>query len=397
MSEPIATFARLLSPILVDDFFDTYYETKPVHIEGTPDKVENICSWAEFNELIQKTGIWSDQNFKMVVDSERVAANDFCERAPGRDGMSLYMPASHKVRKQMDRGASIVLDLIETLTPGIRAVTEALEMALATRISCNAYCSQDQRRAFPSHFDTMEVFALHIEGQKSWRVYQNRFDDPLEAPGYDQTSFPPAYHDKAKGDVLMEIEMKPGDMLYLPKGWYHDALASSEACLHLSFSTAQPTGLSFMSWVTRGLDDIALFRQPMPPHDEIAAHDAHVAGLKDALSDVLSQPDVASQFRDDQRAKAFGSLSNVAIPRASRRFRVRGRGVKIVRRGSEFQLSAPGGKGSLPDGGDRVVTWVLERDHFRLSDLAGAVPDLDEQRLLEITQALTAVGALEAL
>lgn len=397
MSEPITTFARLLSPITVDEFFDSYYEKKPVHIQGTPEKVEKICSWTEFNDLIQMTGIWSDQNFKMVIDTERVAANDFCDRAPSRDGMSVYMPASHKVRKQMDRGASIVLDVIETLTPGIRSVTEALEMALATRISCNAYCSQNQRRAFPSHFDTMEVFALHIEGKKSWRVYENHFEAPMESPGFNQTSFSPDYHEKAKGGLLMEIDMKPGDLLYLPKGWYHDALASSEACLHLSFSTAQPTGLNFMSWFVRGLDDIPLFREPMPPHDDIAAHDAHIAKLKDVLADVLGSGQAAAQFREDQRAKAFGALSNVAIPATSSRFRVRGRGVKIVRRGAEFQVSTPGGKGSLPDGGDAVVKWVLERDHFRLSELSEVLPDADDQRLLEITQALTAVGALEAL
>ncbi|MDH3581406.1 MAG: cupin domain-containing protein, partial [Hyphomicrobiales bacterium] len=203
MSEPITTFARLLAPISYDQFFDEYYEKKPLHIEGSRDKVANVCSWGEFNELIHRTGIWSDQTFKMVIDTERVPAHEFCTRAPGRDGMSLFIPASHKVQQHLDNGASIVLDLIETLTPGIRAVTEALQMALATRISCNAYCSQNQRRAFPSHFDTMEVFALHIEGAKTWRVYESRFADPLEMDGYVHTSFSPDHHDKAKGGVLM--------------------------------------------------------------------------------------------------------------------------------------------------------------------------------------------------
>lgn len=397
MSEPITTFSRLLAPVTQDQFFDEYYEKKPLYIEGAADKVENVCSWGEFNELIQKTGIWSDQTFKMVVDTERVPANEFCERAPGRDGFSLYIPAARKVQKHLDNGASIVLDLIETLTPGIRSVSEALQMALAARISCNAYCSQNQRRAFPSHFDTMEVFALHIEGRKTWRVYEGRFEDPLEADGYVQTSFSPDYHDKAKGGVLMEIDMKPGDLLYLPKGWYHDALASSDACLHLSFGTAQTTGLNFMSWVARGLYDVAVFRKPMPPHDQPAAYDAHVQELKQAFSDVLDRTEVTGQFREEQRARVFGALTNVAIPKASPRYRVKPRGVKTVRRGKDWQVVAPGGKGTLPNGGDTVLNWVLARDHFNRDDLASAVAEVDEQRLLEIIQALSAVGVLEAL
>ncbi len=397
MSEPITTFNRLLAPITRDRFFDEYYEKKPLHIEGSPDKVENVCSWDAFNELLHKTGIWSDQTFKMVIDTERVPAAEFCERTPGRDGFSLYVPAPAKVQAHLDNGASIVLDLIETLTPGIRAVTEALQMALAERISCNAYCSQNQRRAFPSHFDTMEVFALHIEGRKTWRVYEGRFEDPLEADGYVHTSFPPEHHEKAKGGVLMEIEMKPGDLLYLPKGWYHDALASSEACLHLSFGTAQTTGLNFINWIARGLDEVAVFRRPMPPHDQPAAYAAHIGELREALADVLVRPEVADQFRDEQRARAFGSLTNVAIPKASPRFRVRPHGVKTVRRGKDWQVVAPGGKGTLPDGGGAALTWILERDHFNRDDLTAAVADIDDQKSLEIIQALSAVGVLEAL
>lgn len=397
MSAPAITFARLLAPVTPDTFFADYYEKEPLHVEGTPEKAAGVCSWEDFNELIHKTGIWSAETFKMVIDTERVAPRDYCERAPGRDGGSLYVPQSRKVQKQLDNGASIVLDLVETLTPGIRAVAEALEMALATRVMCNLYCSQNQRRAFPSHFDTMEVFALHTEGRKTWRVYEGRFQDPLEKPGYDHTSFTPAHHDKAKGGVLMEVEMKPGDLLYLPKGWYHDALASSDACLHLSFGTVQPTGLNLMIWLQRSLDQLPVFRRPLPPHDQAAAYEGHVAQLKTALNEVLSNPEVVAQFRDEQRGLAWGGLSSVAMPGGSPRYRVKGRGVKVVRRGADFQVSAPGGKGTLPEGGEAAVNWMLGRDHFRQSDLAEAIPQVDEQTRLDMLQTLASVGVLEAL
>ncbi|RME95989.1 MAG: hypothetical protein D6773_17765 [Alphaproteobacteria bacterium] len=397
MNEPIMTFARLLAPVTPDAFFDQYYEKKPLYVEGSREKVAGVCDWDDFNELIAKTGVWSDQTFKMVIDTVRVPSPDYCERAPGRDGFSLYIPEPHKVQKQLDKGASIVLDLVETLSPGIRDVARSLEMALATRVSCNAYCSQNQRKAFPSHFDSMEVFALHVEGTKAWNVYEGRFEDPLEAPGYEHTSFPPEYHEKAKGGLMMEIEMKPGDLLYLPKGWYHDALASSDACLHLSFSTAQTTGLNFARWLVGSLDQIPVFRKPMPPHDDAAGYEARVAELRDALMDVLARPEVISQFKEEQKAKAFGSITSVTIPKSGRWYRVRGRGVKVVRRGKDWQVTTPAGKGLLPEGGEAVVTWLLQRDLFRSGDLAAAMPQADEQKQVEMLQALSAVGVIEAL
>jgi len=37
--------------------------------------------------------------------------------------------------------------------------------------------------------------------------------------------------------------MKPGDILYLPRGQYHDALTGDRASLHVTFGVAPATGL----------------------------------------------------------------------------------------------------------------------------------------------------------
>ncbi|MEC9369450.1 MAG: cupin domain-containing protein [Pseudomonadota bacterium] len=397
MSEPITTFARLLAPVTPESFFAEYWDKKPLHVPGSAEKTAQICNWDDFNGLIRMTGVWSDRTFALALDGERIDLRDYCERLPGRDGAAVWSPSPRKVAKYVGQGASIVLDFVETLSPGIRAAAEALQMATGAAINCNAYCSQNQHRAFPSHFDTMDVFALHIEGTKTWRIYEGRFEAPLERPGYDHTSFPPDYHDKAKGKLLMEVEMKPGDLLYMPKGVYHDALASSDACLHLSFGTAQPTGLNLMRWVLDSLDQLPVFRQPLPPHDEPTAYHAHLEALGKALRDVLGDEEVARGFREEQRRRAFASVTSVAIPKPSPRYRVRPQGVKLVRRGSEWQLAAPGGKGALPEGGDAIAKWVLERDHFSRADVAEAFPALQEQALLEVVQSLSAVEAVEAL
>ena len=54
MSEPITTFARLLDPISVEEFFADYYDKQALHIPGTPEKVAGICSWDSFNDLLHR-------------------------------------------------------------------------------------------------------------------------------------------------------------------------------------------------------------------------------------------------------------------------------------------------------------------------------------------------------
>ena len=397
MSEPITTFARLLDPIGVDAFFADYYDRKALHIPGTPEKVAGICSWDSFNDLLHRTAIWSDKSFKLVLDGTTLSPGQFCEAAANRDGMRVMRPVPEKVVEYLARGASIVLDLVETLTPGLRAAAQSIQMATGCRVSCNAYCSQAEHQAFPSHFDTMDVFAIHIEGNKTWRIYEGRFEGPLESPGFNQTSFSPEYHDKAKGKLAMEVEMKPGDLLYFPKGVYHDALSSSDNCLHLSYGITQSTGIDFLRWVAEGLDQAPLFRKPMPPHDAVGAHDAHLKALRENLMEILQQDDIASQFREEQRSKAFAMLTSVAVPASLSRYRVRGRGVRAVRRGPDWRVTAPQGNCNMPAGTEGMIEWMLARDHFARQELAAEFSAVNEQTILDILQSLSSIGVLEAL
>ncbi len=397
MSEPITTFSKLLDPITVDEFFADYFDQKALHIPGTPEKVAGICSWDGFNELLQRTAIWSDRSFKLALDGTTLSAGQYCEVAADRDGRRVMRPVPERVAECLDKGASIVLDLVETLTPGLRAATQAIQMATGCRVSCNVYCSQKAHQAFPSHFDTMDVFAIHIEGKKIWRIYEGRFEGALERPGFNQTSFSPEYHDKAKGKLAMEVELTPGDLLYFPKGMYHDALSSTDNCLHLSFGTTESTGLDFMRWMIDGLDQAPLFRKPMPPHDAVAAHDARIEELREELMEIMQQRDMASQYRDDQRDKAFAMLSSVAVPGTLSRYRVRGRGVRVVRRGSEWRVTAPDGNCNMPAGAEGMLEWMLARDHFERRELAAQFSGVNEQTIVDILQTLASVGVLEAL
>ncbi|WP_204265387.1 JmjC domain-containing protein, partial [Enterobacter hormaechei] len=80
-----------------------------------------------------------------------------------------------------------------------------------------------------------EVFAIHCVGEKRWRIYANRAENPLAPLEGDDAQ---ARIDAAKGPVLMDVTLRPGDVLYIPRGYFHDALASSAESLHLTIGIA---------------------------------------------------------------------------------------------------------------------------------------------------------------
>jgi len=383
MSEPVTTFRQLMAPITPEQFFEEYYDKKALYIPGNAEKVAEICSWDHINDLLQMVSNWSDKNLKIVIDTKTVQPASFCERAADRNRLGSLRPKPYVVSQLFEQGATVVLDLIENMNPGILSVTEAIQMATGFRVSCNAYCSRQQRKAFDSHFDSMDVFALHIEGTKTWRIYKGRFENPLEQGGYDNPSYSPEYLEKAKGELLMEIEMKPGDMLYLPKGVYHDALASTEACLHLSFGTTQPSGINVINWLTNSLSSFAIMRKALPAYNEEEAHDAQVKQITDCLAELLQEPTLASQFRKEQRAYAFEGLSNINFPGPEplKRFRVLGLGVKLKRRGSDWRLTTPKEAHTISADDQPKVEWILARDHFDTKTMAAAFQQTTETDL----------------
>jgi hypothetical protein len=149
------------------------------------------------------------------------------------------------------------------------------------------------------------VFALHIEGSNVWRIYEGVAEYPVDMPGYNFSSLTPEERTSARGRLVMEVEITPGDLLYLPRGQYHEALASSDASLHLSFGANRATRLNIVSLLSRWLIDDPRFRKSLPHFDDVDAQRKHLSALGEALRSWAQSPEVAAKVIEWQRDRAF--------------------------------------------------------------------------------------------
>ncbi len=102
-------------------------------------------------------------------------------------------------------------------------------------VGCAAYLTPAGSQGFPPHYDDVEVFVIQLEGSKRWRLYER--PDARTSPAADRTTeFRPA----ELGPPMQELTLRAGDVLYLPRGVVHQALAQRAShSLHLTFSTYQ--------------------------------------------------------------------------------------------------------------------------------------------------------------
>jgi bifunctional lysine-specific demethylase and histidyl-hydroxylase NO66 len=114
----------------------------------------------------------------------------------------------------------------------------SLEWALSRRVTANVYRTSPGSPAFAPHYDQQDIVVVQVEGTKRWRVHVPTIRSPTE-----QHPCPP--EGVAPGALLLDTVLAPGDLLVLPRGFVHEALAQDGPSLHVSM-TARP-------WTTHDL------------------------------------------------------------------------------------------------------------------------------------------------
>lgn len=275
------TFPDLIAPIDEHRFIDEYFDKLPLHIKAAPESNgrENILSSASFLELLEIVPQWQSGRLKMIMDSRPVPTEHYCLTREAAAGPTLY-PDRALVKAMMALGASAVADGIEDVSADIRRVCASLGRRFAAKVSANVYVSHSGIQAFASHCDPHEVFALQCEGRKTWRVYGDRADLPIQATLVGDQ----AMIDRTKGPVIMEAVMEPGDVLYLPRGFYHDAIAQGCRSLHITFGVQPLYGLGLLDMIR----DLAIERTEMRRYLGSAENTQAIAVQLSALADEVA-------------------------------------------------------------------------------------------------------------
>lgn len=398
MYNPQASFRNILAPITPDDFLSEYYDKKPLHIPGSADKFAGLFGWDELSRLLDLDDLWTSDNLSLVADMRKLAPEHYCVSKKRQNAM-VMVPDRDKVESYLEQGSTLVLDRMDSYASGANALATSFRLALGWPVEGNLYCSWKQEPGFRPHFDNMDVFALHLEGEKTWDIYSTRFDLPFKSKGFDHNSFPREYHDANQGEKETTVHMKPGDVLYIPKGKYHAALATSDACLHITFGIMQLRGIQCVQMIYEALPNDSFFRQPITSFLDDEGVGAFAAGIGERMAEIFRRPDVAQELADEMRARAWGNIPAFAFPRRSRLqcYRVQTIGSKLVRRGKKGLLTLGDRKVDLTSEDAMIAEWMLLSDAFAEDDLETAFPALGKAGREAALDRLVQAGLIQRL
>jgi ribosomal protein L16 Arg81 hydroxylase len=402
MLTPPFSFDEIMAPLGAERFFAEYEGRRPLHLKGAADKFAEVMTWARLNDLLGQATIWSDSSLLLWLDKEAIAPARYCESTLSREGRKQALqPNPDKVKDFLRQGATMTAAWIDHLSAGLTAFASALEEALVGRVQANLYVSSRRRQGLASHRDRHDVYAVHVEGTKTWYVYEGRSALPIAHPMFKTSR---AEDQQAKEGLLMEVKMEPGDLLYLPRGQYHDALADEGGAMHIAFGVTYPNGLDVLDLLRERAVAELLFRTDLPrPRgpDAARALGERLAELAGGVERLLADPATAAQVQAMQmgfhQPRNSYNLPALFGEPAAERFRVHAEGMRLVEQGGRFGLVRHGSRAAteVPAEVSALVGWVLERREFSPAELAAAFPERQAaaiDRLLRDLRAMRLLG-----
>jgi hypothetical protein len=288
--------AGLLTPVEPDGFLRTCWGQNFLHVPGVAGKFSELLPWPALNQILEQHRL-DTPRIRLTREGKPVPADSFLAYQTNRrrPNQPIARLRAAELTRELRDGATLVLDAVDELHPPITFLCESLERLFRVRIQVNAYAGWRTSHGFDLHWDDHDVFILQVAGRKQWKVYGMTRKYPLARdvePTVEKPSAP-----------LWEGMLADGDLLYIPRGWWHVATPLNEPTLHLTVGVNNPTGADLLSWFVDKLRANEDVRRDLPLFGELDTQRALLDRFRELFSKQLTS-DVMQRYLADLDAKS---------------------------------------------------------------------------------------------
>ena len=241
-------------------FLAEHWAQRPIvhRAAETGEDYTDLLDLGDVDQLVTSAGLRTP-TFRLVKDGMPLPPSSYTmtPRISGVPVTGLADPAA--ILAAIDDGATLVLQGLHRYWEPLRRFCRGLEWTLGHPCQVNAYFTPPGARGLAVHSDPHDVFVLQAFGSKRWEVH---------AP-----------------DGTWDLEMTPGDALYMPKGTPHAATAQDALSGHLTVGIQTSTWRDTLTALVADLlaDDVFDERLPAGWHRDPDAFAAELSGRLDDL------------------------------------------------------------------------------------------------------------------
>jgi Cupin superfamily protein len=290
----LATLADLLTPVSISEFLEVFRARERLHIAASnPTRAETLLSWRDIDALLSEHGL---ESVTLMRDGIQLPRSFYTFN----EGKRLNVRALHELLPQ---GISIIVDGVHRSVPQISQLAAGVEREMRIRTHVNAYMSFSKGGAFKPHWDVHDVLVVQVHGNKRWRVWDVEVPHPVEMA------------DRLNVDARapdQEVEMAPGDVLFIPRGEPHSAAVSTKHSVHLTIGLLSQTGINFFDHLRREAAKDPILRMDLPRHSSHEESGVHESALKHRLRQLIDAASMSQFLQEDDLSRSAALQTSVA-------------------------------------------------------------------------------------
>ncbi|MEL7690797.1 cupin domain-containing protein [Citromicrobium bathyomarinum] len=281
-------FDALIAPVDRDTFIDRYFNRDMLYLPGEADRFAGLLDWSDLDYLLEHNRL-EPPRLRLSRAGKLIDPSLYTrERRGARD---LDAGATNMLLRQ---GATLVISYAEELLPSLRALADETEQLFGAHVNINIYAGWGTDNGFAPHFDHHDVLVLQARGRKRWRVADGDYTRPTTRYRNSPCPLP----EKFGFDTILES----GDVLYLPRGWWHEATPLGEESLHITVAISCPVARNVLDWLAPRIEQAAIGSAAVPPPSRPEARKAYFADLLRAI-EAQFDGDISEDFARSREAE----------------------------------------------------------------------------------------------
>jgi ribosomal protein L16 Arg81 hydroxylase len=252
-----------------------------------------LFGWPQLNAALAQHRL-GPPRLKLEKDGRDAGKGVFRERRTNRNH-PIHDVDVALLQARLRDGATLILDAVNELGGPLQQLCAGLADEFSAASQANLYACWGTNPGFDIHWDDHDVFVIQLDGAKRWRLYGPTRAAPLRRD-LAVDSAPPT-------EPLDEIVLQAGDLLYLPRGYWHAAVGTGGPTLHLTVGLTRKTGHDLLTWLADQALAEDIIRHDLPLEQADDALGRHVAAILSAAIGGADPADLGRRFRRHVQAR----------------------------------------------------------------------------------------------
>ena len=339
---------------------------------------KNIMSLDIMNEILSMNSNWNNKNFKMMLNRKPISFSEYSSLFLETGGQ-FYRPDVNKVENWISNGASIILNDINSLNSSLMNISNQLQELTNGRCQANLYFSMESHQAFGPHCDEHDVFAMHFEGEKVWNIYENTDPAPINHPMFKYSA---EERVQRAGKLIDKIVMKPGDLLYLPRGQYHDALASKNGAIHITFGLTYYKSIDLLSMMWEKFIVSDFMRKDIKKNVNKEYLRDHLKTISKELENIINTDEMIDFFDNNIKNWPYTikEYSLKKIIAEGRKYKV-SKIIKLIKTENKNFLTNGKDKVVVPNNYMEITRFILKHENITTNSIISEFENLSQQQI----------------